>query len=171
MNRSRIVMVIASLTLALLTTGCGNQDVSAESPEAIPGAGASDGQKVTIHLTANDQMQYDKKTFAVPAGATVHLILEDTGKLPATVMGHDVAILHQGEDAMKFGGELVANGAGPANDYLPASMRSRVLAHTDMIGGGEKTSIEFTAPAPGKYDYLCTFPGHFAAMNGVMIVE
>lgn len=167
MNRSRIACIVSSLALALFAAGCGNPSEPAGSS---PSSEAS-ADVVTIHLSGNDQMQYSKTAFTVPAGATVRLVFEHTGKLPVTVMGHDVTILNKGEDAMTFGGELVANGAGPDNDYLPQSMRDRVLAHTEMIGGGEKTSIEFTAPAVGEYDYLCTFPGHFATMNGVMTVE
>ena len=32
-------------------------------------------------------------------------------------------------------------------------------------------TLEFTAPAAGKYEYVCTFPGHFAGMRGIMVVE
>ena len=33
-------------------------------------------------------------------------------------------------------------------------------------------SAAIDAPsAPGRYPYLCTFPGHWVIMNGVMIVE
>ena len=32
-------------------------------------------------------------------------------------------------------------------------------------------TIEFTAPAePGDYPYICTFPGHWRLMNGVLHV-
>jgi azurin len=36
----------------------------------------------------------------------------------------------------------------------------------------EQFAISFRAPtAPGRYPYLCTFPGHWMVMNGEMIVE
>jgi azurin len=31
--------------------------------------------------------------------------------------------------------------------------------------------IEFIAPEKGTYDYICSFPGHFAMMKGKLIVE
>jgi len=35
-----------------------------------------------------------------------------------------------------------------------------------------RTELNFTAPsAPGRYPYLCTFPGHWRIMRGVLIVE
>ena len=39
------------------------------------------------------------------------------------------------------------------------------------LGGGEETEITFTAPEPGEYPFLCTFPGHFGIMNGKFIVK
>ena len=31
--------------------------------------------------------------------------------------------------------------------------------------------LEFTAPSePGDYPYICTYPGHWAIMNGIMKV-
>jgi azurin len=40
-----------------------------------------------------------------------------------------------------------------------------------MLGGGETTTIAFTAPAAGTYDYICSFPGHYGMMKGKLIVE
>ncbi|MDE0837988.1 MAG: plastocyanin/azurin family copper-binding protein [Kiritimatiellae bacterium] len=40
-----------------------------------------------------------------------------------------------------------------------------------MLGPGEEDVVTFTAPAAGTYNYLCTFPGHYAVMNGVMTVK
>ena len=60
-----------------------------------------------------------------------------------------------------------------ATDYVPAdeATQKQILAKTKMIGGGEEAEVSFTAPAPGEYPFLCTFPGHFAVMNGRLIVE
>ncbi|MFN5664281.1 MAG: plastocyanin/azurin family copper-binding protein [Bacteroidota bacterium] len=32
-------------------------------------------------------------------------------------------------------------------------------------------TVEFTAPEPGTYTYICTYPGHWMAMQGTLIVE
>jgi len=40
-----------------------------------------------------------------------------------------------------------------------------------MLGGGETTTIEFTAPGAGIYDYICSFPAHYGLMKGKLIVE
>ena len=54
------------------------------------------------------------------------------------------------------------------NDYIPAD---GFIIHTDLLGGGEETTIEFEAPEIGEYTFICSFPGHFALMNGKFIVE
>jgi azurin len=48
---------------------------------------------------------------------------------------------------------------------------AEILHHTKLVQAGDKDTIEFTAPAePGDYPYLCTYPGHWAIMNGLMKV-
>ena len=64
---------------------------------------------------------------------------------------------------------MAAVQAGEKAEYVPKS--DAILFYTKMAGPGEKTTVEFTAPAPGKYPFICTFPGHFALMKGIMIVE
>ena len=49
--------------------------------------------------------------------------------------------------------------------------KKKILAHTKLLGPGEEDSVIFTAPSPGKYEYLCTFPGHFGIMRGVLTVK
>ena len=40
-----------------------------------------------------------------------------------------------------------------------------------LVGGGESSSVTFPAPEKGTYDYICTFPGHYAIMRGILVVE
>ncbi|MEM7381126.1 MAG: plastocyanin/azurin family copper-binding protein, partial [Bacteroidota bacterium] len=54
-------------------------------------------------------------------------------------------------------------------EYIPES--DAVIVHTKLIGGGETTSITFDAPEAGTYDFICSFPGHYAVMQGKFIVE
>jgi azurin len=68
-----------------------------------------------------------------------------------------------------------ATKCAPAKDngYIPQDEESKaaIVAHTKMLGGGESDEITFTAPAPGDYPFICSFPGHFAIMQGVMTVK
>ena len=59
---------------------------------------------------------------------------------------------------------------GFQKNFVPAT--SDVLYSTKLISPGALARIRVTAPAaPGSYPYLCTFPGHWRVMNGVMEVE
>jgi len=119
----------------------------------------------TIILNSNDQMKFDKSEIRVKAGEKIKLTLKHTGKFPKNAMGHNFVLLAKGTDLQKF---ATAAMDAKANDYIPAK---GVLAHTKMIGGGESTTIEFTVPAKGTYDFICSFPGHYAMMKGKFIVE
>ncbi|HET8754293.1 MAG TPA: azurin [Salinimicrobium sp.] len=120
-----------------------------------------------ITLSANDQMKFDKKEIKVKAGQTVKLTLVHTGKMAKNVMGHNFVLLKSGTDVSKFGQAAMA---AKSTDYIPAGSK-QVIAHTKVIGGGEKTGIEFQAPQKGSYTFICSFPGHYAIMQGTFIVE
>lgn len=124
-----------------------------------------------VEIGATDAMQYTLEQFEVEAGQTVELTLTHLGRLGVEVMGHNVVILQSGNDPVEFGARVMEEGGAADNEYLPDALRGDVVASTDMIGGGETTTITFTAPdEPGLYAFVCTFPGHYAAMNGVMTV-
>lgn len=84
-------------------------------------------------------------------------------------MGHNFVLLQEGVDVAAFG--QAAAGAA-ATGYIPESMKGDIIAHTDLIGGGESTTLEFTAPTTaGNYAFMCSFPGHYGMMKGIFIVE
>jgi azurin len=62
--------------------------------------------------------------------------------------------------------------AGPPG-YMPDG-DPRVIANTDLIGGGESSSVTFNLSGlepGGDYTYFCTFPGHYVLMKGKFIIE
>lgn len=121
-----------------------------------------------LTIDGNDQMQFDKKEFHVKEGQKVKLTLTHSGKMDKKTMGHNWVLLAQGMTP-----ELYAKAAAKDGDenYISKSESANVIAHTKLIGAGESDTIEFTAPAAGVYDFLCSFPGHWGAMNGKFIVE
>lgn len=121
-----------------------------------------------VEIGSNDQMQFDKNELKVPVGEPIVLTLKHNGKMDKSVMGHNFVLLKQGIDFQAF-----AEKAALASDtnYVPVDEEGNVLAHTKVIGGGESDTIEFTITEAGKYEFLCTFPGHYAIMRGVLIAE
>ncbi len=127
-------------------------------------------QDAKIEITGNDQMQFNTKAFEVTEGQKVVLSFKHIGQLPAVAMGHNLVILKSGTAVPAFAAKCA-----PAKDtgYIPQDEESKeaIVAHTKMLGGGESDKITFSAPAPGEYPFICSFPGHFAIMQGVMTVK
>jgi azurin len=120
-----------------------------------------------IVLTANDIMQYNTNEIKVKAGQKVKLTLRHVGKLDINIMGHNIVILKQGVDVSAFSAKAAIE---KDNKYIPKDSQD-IIVHTDLIGGGQVTSIEFDAPEAGTYDFICSFPGHSGLMKGQFIVE
>ena len=131
---------------------------------ALPLAAHADPCKVEI--SGNDVMQYDKQELDVPATCKeITVTLHHAGKQAREAMGHDWVLVKTPDLTAVDQAGLTA---GLANNYL-APGDKRVLAHTKVIGGGETTSVTFSASIlrkGGDYSYLCTFPGHSALMHG-----
>ena len=119
-----------------------------------------------LEISGNDQMQFDKHELWISAGCKeVTLTLHHSGKLAKEIMGHDWVLVNAADLSAVASAGM---GAGLANDYV-APADKRVLARTKVIGGGESTSVTFPTSSlkvGGAYKYLCTFPGHYATMNG-----
>lgn len=134
-------------------------------------AGTAAARTCELNITGNDQLQYSESELVVESDCEqVKLTLEHVGKLPVEQMGHNWVLAETGDwKALAQAGQ----NAGLENDYLPAD-DDRVIVHTDMIGGGETTSITFDVSEleqGGDYTFFCSFPGHWAVMNGKLIVK
>ena len=144
-------------------------ETEAETPPAedTPEEEVEVPSEVTLELAGSDEMKFDKRQLKVPAGSEVTLILTHSGKMTKEAMGHNFVLLKQGTSIQKFGAAAVAF---KDNDYLPKDTKD-IIVHTRMLGGGESDTIVFQAPPKGKYDYICSYPGHYAMMKGKFIVE
>lgn len=149
-----------------ITIGDNNSSQTTQTAEASTSQASQEGVN-EVRLTANDQMQFGQNEIRVQAGQTVKLTLEHVGQLEENVMGHNFVLLKQGTDVTDFGQRAAQ---ARENNYIPEGTDA-VIAHTEMIGGGETTTIEFEAPEPGTYTFICSFPGHFVQMQGQFIVE
>ena len=162
-------------TFTLLLTGllisCGG-DEKKETKESIKIGQKKEVKKevnkVNLALTGNDLMQFDKKELTVKTGQEVTLTLRHIGKGEIKIMGHNFVLLKQGISIPEFAAKAAA--AGQAADWIPEGGKD-AIAYTKMIGGGQTTTVTFTAPAPGTYDFICSFTGHSGLMQGKFIVE
>ena len=122
--------------------------LSAPAPTTVPAVDQAKpaASARTVELTGGDDMKYSVTTIPAKPGETLHIKLVSKGTLPKAAMAHN---------------------------FIPAEMKDQVLAATTLAGPGETVEVTFKVPtAPGTYNYLCTFPGHFAAgMRGTIVVK
>ena len=123
-----------------------------------------------IEITCNDQMAFSTKAFEVTANQPVALTVKNIGKLPVEAMGHNIVILKPGSVISDF-----AMKAMTVKDkgYIPSDpeIAKNITAHSKLLGPGESETITFTPTEAGAYPFLCSFPGHFGIMQGVMTVK
>ena len=121
-------------------------------------------------IEGNDALQFNSKAMIVSASCeTVTVTLKHTGQLPANIMGHNW-VLTKSSDFMPVA--QAGGAAGLENEYVPQN-DSRVIAYSKIIGGGESTTVTFSASALSSnesYTFFCSFPGHYAIMQGSLTV-
>ena len=122
-----------------------------------------------VSIDSTDQMSFSTRQIKVAADCSeVDLTLRHTGKLAATAMGHNW-VLTRTADYQPVA--LAGMRTGIADSYLPKGDK-RVLAHTQVIGGGETARVRFSTKGlqkGGDYTFFCSFPGHFAMMKGSFV--
>ncbi|HRP89913.1 MAG TPA: azurin [Edaphocola sp.] len=169
------IIAIASLAFFFASCGGGSETpattetpAATEAPAAETAAPAETPATQEITINAGDDMKFDVTELKAKAGQKIKLTLHHTGKAPVTAMGHNVVFLKMGTNVDDFAKAAIA---AKDNEYVPKDLEGEVIAHTKTIGGGESTTIEFTAPEAGVYDYICSFPGHHGTMHGTLTVE
>ena len=113
-----------------------------------------------------EQMSYDVKWFAVEAGKPVQIVFTNPD-----AMSHNVVVAAPGalQEVGQTGGAMPVSSDPKVKPFVPDS--PLVLQATRLLNWGETDRLSFPAPAkPGEYPFLCTFPGHWVRMYGVMLV-
>jgi len=135
----------------------------------VVSAKAQDVTEILLKPDTANPLMYDTKAFTVKAGQKIKVTLDNKGAVPQP---HNLLIVKPGT-LMKVGAlanAMLTDPQAMAKNYVPES--PDVLHHTALIQPGQSGSLEFTAPdEAGDYPYLCTFPGHWMLMQGVMKVE
>jgi plastocyanin len=123
-------------------------------------------QTITIK-TIPERLLFDLREFKVKAGAPVKLVFENPDVTP-----HNLLIVQPGaaDEVGLAGNEMAKTADGFAKGFIPDS--PKILQKTKMLNQGDSETLRFKAPdSPGRYPYICTFPGHWLVMKGDMVVE
>lgn len=118
-----------------------------------------------------ERMRFTVEQFSATPGQPVKIVFSNPD-----ATDHNLVIVQP--DALAEVGmaaNLMARDPKNANsDFIPADKRSLIIEASPMIGPTRKSLVHvlrFNAPTePGVYPFVCTFPGHWVIMNGVMAV-
>lgn len=129
-----------------------------------------DLKSVTITCVA-ERMMFSVRDFTAKPGQPVKVVF-----INGDATDHNLVFVKP--DALAEVGvaaNLMAKDPRNANsDFIPPDKGDLMLHATSMIGPTRSSQIDvlrFEAPGePGLYPFVCTFPGHWIVMNGVMVV-
>ncbi|MEM9258792.1 MAG: plastocyanin/azurin family copper-binding protein, partial [Bacteroidota bacterium] len=145
-------------------TELGGEQESAKRPVVMPEEW-NDKVDADILLESEKGMKFKQTYLTVKAGAKVRLTFRNPDD-----MQHNF-VLTSGKYGDKVGeaaGELGLKGL--AMNYIPEM--KEVLYHTRLVEPETDEAIYFEAPSkPGLYEFVCTVPGHYQQMRGVLRVE
>ena len=173
MKKTTRLFIAALLTIAGPFVNAQKIDIKIDSLSelAVPPGFEKIDQEIVIS-TMEAQMKYDVRSFSVKPNAKVKLVFKNPDTLP-----HNLIICTPGK---KKGGDrgqevidavLKLGDKGVEQNWEPKG-HLRILVSSGMVQPKKETTIYFKAPKKeGDYPYICTFPGHFQLMNGIMGVS
>lgn len=122
-----------------------------------------DEPDVVITIGTEPGLKFDLADFAVAEGDRVQVIFNNNDDMLHNLVVTEPNTADQvGEQGMQLGL------AGGERGYVP--QMDEVLFHTCILQPETSESIYFVAPSVGDYEYVCTFPGHYKFMRGIMHV-
>jgi azurin len=131
----------------------------------------SHAQTCNAVVQSDDALRYTPQAIEVPGTCTDFTVtLTHSGRLPVLAMGHNWVLAKETDMA---GVARTGMLAGAANQYVDPTDR-RVIAHTNVIGGGQAASVSFPVSAlrSGEtYAFFCTFAGHSPVMRGTLVLK
>ncbi|HKK74099.1 MAG TPA: PVC-type heme-binding CxxCH protein [Saprospiraceae bacterium] len=133
-------------------------------PSSLPEGPTAD-QIVELGVIKNE-MKYDLENFTVTAGQTVSIVFNNDDFMQHNLLIGEIGSL---EIIGAAADKLAADPNGATQNYIPNI--DQVLYSTKLLDPNSSTTLTFQVPdEPGDYPFVCTFPGHWRLMNGVMKV-
>jgi len=123
-----------------------------------------------VVLKGTDDMKFSPGVIDAKRGERLRISLRTVGTLPKIAMAHNFVLLKKSADVQAL---VTASAMARATDFFAPAQRVNVLSVSKLAGAGETVEADITAPtAPGRYVFICTFPGHSqGGMKGVLIVN
>ena len=113
-------------------------------------------------------MKFDKTELTVAPGQLVEIVFTN----PDT-MQHNF-VLGQPDSLKAIGtaaDDLARTPNGPAQQYVPQIQQVLFFDQAGRTGRNGDGAVQGAGAKPGQYPYVCTFPGHWRIMNGILNVR
>ncbi|MEO0414070.1 MAG: DUF6797 domain-containing protein, partial [Verrucomicrobiota bacterium] len=114
-------------------------------------------------------LKFDVTQFEVTAGEPLQILFKNVDPL----MPHNLVFCkpNTGNEVGLASNQLMIEGNAAAAEKHYVSETEDVLYHTPVLVHNRRSTLYVNAPEePGEYPYLCTFPGHWGVMKGIMKV-
>ena len=122
------------------------------------------GAETKLVIGTKPGLKFDLPELTVKAGSKVKLTFSNTDD-----MQHNFVLTAPGKGDVVGKMSLDLGLKGPGKNWVPET--PFVLVYTKLLQPSSGETIYFIAPKkPGNYPYVCTYPGHYTVMRGVMKV-
>jgi azurin len=154
-------------TIFFLRAGLANAKLETLGDNTTPGFDENKKVDQIINLNVvKDVMKFDKAMITAKVGTTIQIVLRNPD-----FMQHNLVLIKPNtlEKVGAAADQLAQDSNGAKMSYVPKM--PEVLAATPLINPGDKYELTITLPAEaGDYPFVCTFPGHWRMMNGILRV-
>ena len=151
-----------------------NRETAIKEPPPNASEAQFDGQsrlKLVNIACIPERMLFTVDRFAVTVGQPVKIVFTNPD-----ATDHNLVIVRP--EAMAEVGmaanEMARDPRNASSDFIPPDKSALIVHASPMIGPTRSSQVHvlrFRAPAEaGIYPFVCTFPGHWVVMNGVMVV-
>jgi azurin len=136
-------------------------------PLASMRAGPATHLTVRLDIASDgDNLAFVPNRLSCPAGADVQLRLHHAGQILDDP--HDWVLLEPGTEGAFLAD---ADKLQDERQVTPPRDAGMVIAATPMCPRGKTVAVNFVAPPPGDYPFVCSVPGHGETMHGILTVR
>ena len=124
------------------------------------------GEKAVKITAVPNQLAFSPREFRIRAGSKVMVSFQNPD-----LQIHNLVIVKPGSDQQigLLADQMAQDPDAMQKRFVPDS--GEVIWSTPLVNAGGSVEQELIAPAePGNYPFICTFPGHWRVMKGIMVV-
>ena len=144
-----VVSVCAGLATAAALGGCAPPDRSASEPPLLE------------VRTEASRTAFLPDSLSAPAGAHAVVRVINEGEI-----AHNFVLVRDEESVQPI---VLAAYQAIATEYVPTGFEDAIVAATPLVYPGDTLDVSFEVPEPGRYTFVCVFPGHGSTMRGTLV--